>query len=732
MIIMQPTNSFIPIAHIFSDFHIFRIQLEASLEEEKTNVSNLDNAKKSETEKLMSELDGLRVELDEKNRVATEMSKFEEEIRVNGKNGLNGKLREDFDRIIDEHKQELEKKYLLDKEELHRDKERHLLELQEEKKKIQDDVENEKKKMKEEIDKERRKSDEIVRKGSSDKTGHSIGYSFSQNPDEQQSGGYRSNETQHGERYGQYSASEQRQQKYNQENREQGTSYQNQQDDRRYQSISVDQTNQETSSSYPIVDYRQPNDSFTNSYYSQREGYTTQDQVQDYQLPDFQCMGDVSANKQDYGRTGGNPNSSQQNTGDYSFDFHMTRDRSNAGTSYSKSGVYSNQGRDHRDDLDFHLSSETSRDQPRQRSSKDHYARSPSGGREDKPNQFYVSPGSENELRSQINQLRSENEGLKAKIEAMEENISLHKRYKEEAKDELNRLQKTKEELQTKLNKGGQDSDEARRAIIKADKLEKSLLESETRRKEFEAKIKELNHKLNDAEEKARQAKEKTGDLEDKIRGRSKPSGENINGRSYGSKDYGQYSRVAPVGEVTALDSSPLYQDSNGGHYGKSTSGKDRPRQLHNTNTGLQGGSDSNKDRSHRNVYGYPDHLSQTVGCLESNPGRDDGQHLSWKQTDIGSEKYSKTSPYSSKGKSAVRHGLSSSPNPLHGSHERLGRSHYHPQETGHKVDRYSSFSAANEPGYNTSSPRKPDGRSYGNDGTPSRHDSTRVTKVRI
>lgn len=49
---------------------------------------------------------------------------------------------------------------------------------------------------------------------------------------------------------------------------------------------------------------------------------------------------------------------------------------------------------------------------------------------------------SENEsvLRFEISALKSENEGLKAKVTALEENIDLHKKYKVEAKAEMERL----------------------------------------------------------------------------------------------------------------------------------------------------------------------------------------------------------------------------------------------------------------------------------------------------
>ena len=57
----------------------------------------------------------------------------------------------------------------------------------------------------------------------------------------------------------------------------------------------------------------------------------------------------------------------------------------------------------------------------------------------------------ERELIAELRALKSENEGLKAKMAALEENIELHKRYKKEAKAEMERLLKENEEKDLKI-----------------------------------------------------------------------------------------------------------------------------------------------------------------------------------------------------------------------------------------------------------------------------------------
>ena len=58
----------------------------------------------------------------------------------------------------------------------------------------------------------------------------------------------------------------------------------------------------------------------------------------------------------------------------------------------------------------------------------------------------------ERELIAELTALKSENEGLKAKMAALEENIELHKRYKKEAKAEMERLLKENEEKISKYS----------------------------------------------------------------------------------------------------------------------------------------------------------------------------------------------------------------------------------------------------------------------------------------
>ena len=64
---------------------------------------------------------------------------------------------------------------------------------------------------------------------------------------------------------------------------------------------------------------------------------------------------------------------------------------------------------------------------------------------------YLVPTENESALRFEMNALESENEGLKAKVAALEENIDLHKKYKEEAKAEMERLLKANKENDLKI-----------------------------------------------------------------------------------------------------------------------------------------------------------------------------------------------------------------------------------------------------------------------------------------
>ena len=414
---------------------IFRNELENLLEEEKGNVEKLDCEKKEENEKLKSELEFMRIELDEKNKSSMEMRKVEEEIRVKGRDGLSGRLREDFDKIVDDYKVELEKNYQREKETLQKELE---YQCQAERQRVQEDLEREKKKLNDDIAREREDLEKTRKK--------------------------------------------------NQEDME---------------------TKAKEESRF-LENHLKYNDDYSGNYGVQqgRERWRDDKEHRDYERGqnDYSPSREHSRkNDEGLSASGSNENGARREEARYrnssfshSFPGKMQVECENPSLDsndprYAKNDFSQRHflASDEKDRLDTHS-----------------YKAAPYS-----KDLYYVTPGSENILRTEINELRRENQGLKAKIEAMEENIDLHRKYKAEAKEELSRLQKDKNELQSKLR--DEDMEQSRR---RNHELEEKLRGSEARGREFEAKIRELNEKLSKAEIKSREREPRGYPSEDRLK----------------------------------------------------------------------------------------------------------------------------------------------------------------------------------------------------------------------
>ena len=122
-----------------------RLDVEKQIELEKEKYFNEDLTNKKEHERLKSEVDLLRLEIEEKNRITVEMKLFEETVTQKGRDGLSGKLKDDFEKLLADHKMELDKTY-------HREKEVLDQTLQAERRQIKEELDREKEKMKSEKD----------------------------------------------------------------------------------------------------------------------------------------------------------------------------------------------------------------------------------------------------------------------------------------------------------------------------------------------------------------------------------------------------------------------------------------------------------------------------------------------------------------------------------------------------------------------------------------------------
>ena len=124
---------------------LLRLDREKELEQEREKSVNGESMSRNENERLQKEIEVLRLEIEEKNRVCEEITLFQETITLKGRDGLSGKLKDDFEKLLADHKTELDKTFHIEKEALDQ-------KVQSERRKIQEELDQEKEKIKVEKD----------------------------------------------------------------------------------------------------------------------------------------------------------------------------------------------------------------------------------------------------------------------------------------------------------------------------------------------------------------------------------------------------------------------------------------------------------------------------------------------------------------------------------------------------------------------------------------------------
>ncbi len=458
------------IEEMLQEERLVSLDMEKELKQEKEKYLNGESSNKKEHERLKNEVDVLRLEIEEKNRINVEMKSFEETVTRKGRDGLSGKLKDDFEKLLADHKVELDKTY-------HREKEV-----------LDQTIQVERRQMKEELDREKEKikseTDEIVRtkemlrvegqaqidrqrqqRGDNEWAIPSSGNQQIERlgevdrrvmPTQQMNDGERLG-PQLGDRRIEVSGtmemtthrqlipddgSNAKRSPYRQPHQQPQQQQQQMTTDR--QQIPDDRSNAKESP------YRQPHhrteqqqqqqmttnrqkipDDGSNSKESPYRQPHQQPQPQPQQQPPNRHGVWTGTSADSYvGQHGASDSHQQPTCVDYNLKYDPIRQPYNhAGFEYrEKQGLPSNKP----------VAREIGTGSIEQ-----------SGSR---GNSMYIVP-SENEsaLRFEMNALKSENEGLKAKVTALEENIDLHKKYKEEAKAEMERLLKANQDNDLKI-----------------------------------------------------------------------------------------------------------------------------------------------------------------------------------------------------------------------------------------------------------------------------------------
>lgn len=316
-----------------------RYEKEKELAQDKEKYFNEDSVKRKENEQLKNDVDSLRRQIDEKNRETLQLRTTEEKVRQKGRDGLEGKLKDDFEKLVAEHKMELEKNY-------QKDKERLVENLGAEKRKMNEENEREKEKIKSE-------------------------------QDNRKTGMFRNDEK-----------------------------------------TNVDWQQQQRKGG-GLVDVRSYSSNNRVEFVS---GETERTTIQEHRV-DGDLVGSRVGEQSNWIHSGANEKQTQEEI--ESGSEFGTRAYSSLGTDLpaGSKGVA------------FHGEITTGGRVPRDDST------------------HLMSPQNDQALQSEIIALQRENEGLKAKIVALEENIQLHKKYKAEAKAEMERLFKENQEKDLQIRK---------------------------------------------------------------------------------------------------------------------------------------------------------------------------------------------------------------------------------------------------------------------------------------
>ena len=345
---------------------------ELELDREKYSMENSLN--KKENERLRKDADALRREIDKKKRENLQLKSLEENLKLRGREGLEGKLKDDFEKLLEEHKMELDKNY------------------QKEKEKLDENLQAERRQIKEEHDRQKAKikaeQDDIIR------------------------------------------------------TRERLSVEENSQMDRRQQHSADSEFIR-----LPLNDHRVEKASEITARKSQQERRAISEWERK-PLDDHQIVR-ASGTKD---RDRHNQQSDNNELVRLSFSDHGIE--LSSATKDSKTNH-----EQHADDGNGVNADPYRRPPSLQQHQRQHpgntvyqpFERKTGNGSNDQTGKggnslSLVSPENERELRAEMIALKSENEGLKAKIVALEENIELHKKYKEEAKAEMERLLKANQE----------------------------------------------------------------------------------------------------------------------------------------------------------------------------------------------------------------------------------------------------------------------------------------------
>ena len=439
-----------------------RLDVEKQLELEKEKYFNEDLSNKKENERLKSEVDVLRLEIEEKNRITVEMKLFEETVTQKGRDGLSGKLKDDFEKLLADHKMELDKTY-------HREKEVLDQTLQAERRQIKEELDREKEKMKSEKDEIIRTKEwlqvesqaQIDRQGQQGSSKEWTRLSVGNFPDERTDKGVRgmSGKEQMGdtENLGHYKG---------------------------------DHVPEVLSGRMQLTANRQQltdngsNTKFRPYWQPHQRPHQQPQQGQQEQQPNKDSVGtgaSVGFHVAQHGVTA----SHQQLAGN---DYSMTRNPTWQ-PNYQPNSQYREK-------------QELQNNQPVGREL-EFGSVEQSGLRGN--SMYRLSSENESVLRFEISALKSENQGLKAKVTALEENIDLHKKYKEEAKAEMERLLKANQESEHKI--------QTLTSSVK-DLEMKNREKENARRREHESQVKSHTR-----EDRMKTAERNDSHLEGKLRG---------------------------------------------------------------------------------------------------------------------------------------------------------------------------------------------------------------------
>ena len=392
-----------------------RLDVEKQLELEKAKYFNDDSLNKKENERLRSELDVLRLEVKEKNRIFMEMKSFEETVTQKGRDGLSGKLKDDFEKLLADHKVELDKTYQREKDLLDQT-------IQAERRKIKEELDREKDKMKSE-------KDEIIR------TKERLQLESQAHIDRQR-------QQESGEEWTKLSAGNVQVERTNEGGRGMGKEQMG--DNERLGLQNGDYRNEVPVRTMELtVNHQQIADGGSNTKgYPYQQPQQRQQQQEPQQQHTYKQHQEQQTNKDSVWVGASADSHVPQHGVTASYQQLASRDYSQRNDPTWQPPYHDQASFEYRDERGLSSNQPVAREIGIELSEQ-------SGLR---GNSMYRVP-SENEpaLRFEINALRSENEGLKAKLTALEENIELHKKYKEEAKAEMKRLLKANQDNEHKI-----------------------------------------------------------------------------------------------------------------------------------------------------------------------------------------------------------------------------------------------------------------------------------------